>query len=483
MKRLKYFFILCLVFETVIGFSQQNRVDNKKSPNIILIIGDDHGWSQTSLAMDPRVPNSKSDYLETPNLARLASQGMVFTNGYAPTPICTPTRRSILCGTSAARSGEEFPSPTWISAKHTTLPRMIKKANSAYRTAHFGKWGGKDMINTPEECGYDVSHGVTGNPDGDLKVAGDPGSGIMGKPREKEYFINDDPKAINFVTNSAIQFMEKETKAGHPFYMQVGYYAVHLIVAAREETVAKYTKKGKPDRAYTPAWAAMAEELDSGIARLLKAIDNLGIADNTYVVYTSDNGGSDNIPGGSSSAPSTNTPLTGAKQSLLEGGIRVPFMVRGPGIKAGSVCHTPVVGYDFLPTFYAIAGGKTPLSKEVDGGNFVPLFKNPVRGSVVRPNDGIFFSRPDKGFSAIRQGEYKLMVYWNKKGEVASRALNRFNPNPTEEGRDIAKENPQKADALQNILINYLKSVNAKTVASPTKSRSEEVVTQEHSYR
>jgi arylsulfatase A-like enzyme len=296
----------------------------------------------------------------------------------------------------------------------------------------------------------------------------------MGKPREKEYFVNEDPKATNFVTNSAIQFMEKETKAGNPFFMQVSYYAVHLAVAAHEETVEKYRKKGTPDRAYTHAWAAMTEELDGGVARLLNAIDKLGIGNNTYVIYTADNGGSDNIPGASSSAPPVNTPLSGAKQSLLEGGIRVPFIVKGPSIKAGSVCHTAVVGYDFLPTFYALAGGKAPLSKEIDGGNIAPLFTNPANGKVIRPNNALFFSRPENGYSAIRQGEYKLMIYWDDKGKVKSRTLHRFNPDPAETGKDISSNNTEKADEMQNALLDYLKSVNAKTAKSGKKPRSEE---------
>ena len=473
MKCFKYIVIIFLVVANFAAFSQQKKAGNKKAPNIILILTDDQGWSQSSVAMDPRIPESKSDYLETPNLEIFAKQSMIFTDGYAPAPLCTPTRRSILCGTSAARSGEEFPSPNWISAKHTTLPRMVKKANPAYKTALFGKWGGKDMINTPEECGYDESNGITGNPDGDLKIAGDPSSGIMGKVGTKEYFTNDDPKATTFVTNCAIRFMEKQTKASVPFYMQVCYYAPHLNIVAHESTIEKFRKKGTPDRFYTAAWAAMLEELDLGIGRLLKALDSLGIADNTYVIFTSDNGGSKRMPGGKGNV-TANFPLDGNKQELLEGGIRVPFMARGPGIKPGSVCNVPVVGYDFLPTFYALAGGKGPLNKEIDGGDFSPLFKDPVHGKVVRPENALFFSRPENGYSAIRQGEYKLMIYWNEKGEIASRRLNRFNPDPKEEGKDISKENPKKADELQNMLISYLKSVNAKTAPSGKKPRGDE---------
>ena len=465
MKSYTFYLVIFFVLQSLGGFSQKNT-NKKQSPNIILILADDQGWSQTSVIMDPRIPASGSKYLETPNIEALARQGMRFTNGYSPAPLCTPTRRSILCGTSAARSGEEFASD-WLPAKHATIPRLLKQANPAYKTAHIGKWG-EIMVSTPEECGYDLSSGMTTNKDGNLKISGDPTSGLLGKTvGEKNYYTTDDPKATDLLTNTAIQFMQKETKANNPFYLQVSYYATHLDVVARENTVAKYNKKGKPDRGYTTAWAAMLDELDAGIGRLLAEIDKLGIADNTYVIYTSDNGGRGTLPGGTDIPP--NLPLNGAKHSLLEGGIRVPFIVRGPGIKSGSVCNTPVVGYDFLPTFYELAGGKSPLNKEIDGGSIRPLFKDPGHGTVKRPGDALYFSRPNRGFSVIRQGDYKLMLYWTPMGEIASRKLFQFNPNPVEEGRDIAPANPNKADELQNLLLNYLKSVNAKTVRKGNK--------------
>src|SRR5688572_24726264 len=129
-----------------------------KAPNFLLILSDDHGWSQLSESMDPRLPEARSKYLETPSISRLMREGVRFTSGYAPAPLCTPTRRSILCGTSAPRSGPEFKSP-WRPAEHLTLPKAIKSANASYRAAHFGKWG-EDMAATPEECGYDTSDGL-----------------------------------------------------------------------------------------------------------------------------------------------------------------------------------------------------------------------------------------------------------------------------------------------------------------------------------
>src|SRR5687767_7264397 len=137
-----------------------------KPPNFLLILSDDHGWSQLSETMDPRVPDARSTYLETPSIARLMREGVRFTSGYAPAPLCTPTRRSILCGTSAARSGSEF-SSKWRPTDHLTMPKALKQADSSYRTAHFGKWG-EQMNATPEEAGYDASDGLTGNVTGGM---------------------------------------------------------------------------------------------------------------------------------------------------------------------------------------------------------------------------------------------------------------------------------------------------------------------------
>jgi len=148
-------------------------------PNIVLILTDDQGWSQMSQAMDPRITESRSTYLETPSMSRLAREGIRFTSGYSPAPLCTPTRRSILCGTSAARSGTEFKSE-WIPAEHMTIPRALKRASSNYRCAHFGKWG-TDMISTPQQCGYDTSDGMTGNNTG-APLRAEPSVSCASKP-------------------------------------------------------------------------------------------------------------------------------------------------------------------------------------------------------------------------------------------------------------------------------------------------------------
>jgi arylsulfatase A-like enzyme len=259
--------------------------------------------------------------------------------------------------------------------------------------------------------------------------------------------------------------MREQSQAGKPFYVQISYYATHLSVVCKEETLAKYVKKGVPDRGYTPAWAAMMEELDQGVGRVLDALKELGIDDETYVILTADNGGRGTVPGGDEKRTATNHPLTGAKHSLYEGGIRVPLLARGPGIAAGGVCHTPVVGYDFLPTFFELAGGKgrEPLTGDVDGVSLRKLFDNPSETSLGRADAAVVFHRPGRGFSAIRRGSDKLMVFWRPNGTIARRELYDLGENPIEQDRDIAGEQKEKADALQATLLAYLKSVSAET--------------------
>jgi arylsulfatase A len=436
----------------------------ENSPNIILILTDDHGWSQRSEAMDPRIPESASQYLETPNMNRLAKEGMRFTSGYSPAPLCTPTRRSILCGAATARCGSEFKSD-WVPADHMTIPKALKSVNRDYRCAHFGKWG-EQMISTPEDCGYDSSDGLTGNNTGGMPNT----LGAKGHENGPPHFIdNDDPKRTRTVTDRSIAFMREQTQEKRPFYIQASYYAQHLSIVTREKTMEKYVAKGNPDRNYTQAWAAMMEDLDQGIGRLLNTVSELGIEGKTYIFLTADNGGRGTVPGGDNGRLAANHPLTGAKHSLNEGGIRVPFLARGPGIAPGGVCHTPVVGYDFLPTFYELAGGKadsSTLTKDVDGVSLRPLFSKPDSTLANRPDNAVIFHRPGRGFSAIRRGPEKLMVFWKPDGTIKSRTLYEVGENPVEEGRDIAAMNPQRADALQSILTRFLESVDAEKPAN-----------------
>jgi arylsulfatase A-like enzyme len=353
-----------------------------------------------------------------------------------------------------------------------TIPKALKMADPDYRCAHFGKWG-EQMISTPEECGYDASDGMTGNGTGGMpNTLGIDGGHQDGPPH---FIDNDDPKRTRTVTDRTIEFMTTQTKADRPFYIQTSYYAQHLSVVCTDELLEKYEKKGTPDRGYPPAWAAMMEDLDDGVGRILDAVDKLGIADNTYIFFTADNGGRGTVPGGSVKRLPTNFPLTGAKHSLQEGGIRVPFLARGPGIQSGSVSHTPVVGYDFLSTFYDLAGGKHPaksLTGDVDGTSMKPLFKTPGR-QLKRKAGALIFHRPFRNFSVIRKGDYKLMLYWKSNGQVDRHELYNVGTNPTEEGFEITKKNPAMAKSLKAELLAFLAQVNAETpMDNPKRKRN-----------
>ncbi|MEM8955107.1 MAG: sulfatase, partial [Verrucomicrobiota bacterium] len=154
-----------------------------------------------------------------------------------------------------------------------------------------------------------------------------------------------------------------------------------------------------------------------------------------------------------------------------EGGIRVPFFARGPGIEAGAVCRIPVAGYDFLPTFYDLAGGSEDLGDEIDGASFKSALFRPDKKQIKRPQEALFFHRPGKKESAIRRDDHKLRVVWNTDGTIASRELYKVDPNPIEEGYNIADAHPETADLLQKQLLDYLESVDAETPKPPAPKR------------
>ena len=317
------------------------------------------------------------------------------------------------------------------------------------------------MISTPEECGYAASDGMTGNNTGGMPKS--LGVKIGNHDEGPPHFINNlDPKLTKSITTKAIDFMQQQHEDEKLFYVQISYYAQHLSVVTREKPLGKYKAKGIPDRGYTQAWAAMMEELDDGIGRLVDAVDKSSAKDNTWIFFTADNGGRGTVPGADASRPATNTPLTGAKHSLYEGGVRVPFVARGPGVKAGSVCQVPVVGYDFLPTFHDLAGGQTAETfDEVDGVSLKSLLTDPQAGPPPRKSGAIIFHRPNRLFSAARNQTHKLMLHWKRDGSISRRELFKLTKTCTEEGHDIAAVQTTNADQLQRQLVQFLKLVNA----------------------
>ncbi len=441
---------ICATALTLPTLTLSNVSAQQASPNFLFILVDDMGWTGLSAQMHAAIPESKSDFYRTPNIETLAQQGIRFSSAYAPAPMCTPTRASLLTGKSPAQLHITTPGPASrqpkmqklipaqnsnsLSASEITLAEVLKRAN--YATAHFGKWhlsGGG-----PGEHGFDAHDGDTAN--------GGPGN-----------FDDPNPKDIFGITARGNTFMEKQVKAGKPFYIQLSHYAVHSPTHTLKQTQAAYENRppGKVHR--DTAYAAMTEDLDTGIGLILDKIGELGVADNTYVIMMSDNGA------GGRPRSRENAPLAGGKGTLWEGGIRVPLILRGPGIAPGDFCNVPVIGHDLFVTICELAGLREALPEGVEGGSLTPLFKHLDQGEVDRPRAELVFHNPHYGHgpgsqphSSILLGDYKLIKFYE------TNALHLYNlAEDIGETQNLAQRLPEKTAELHRHLNDYLVTVNA----------------------
>ena len=462
MKRILLIFMLFVI--TLIGagsFKLVNKPEKLAPPNFIFILTDDQGWSSTSLGMDDRIRESKSDYYETPNIDRLGREGIRFTNAYAPAAICSPSRRSILFGQTPARQGDETFSENYqpySKEQKITIPILLKAIDPRYKTAHFGKWDLRAEI-FPEDLGYDESDGDTRNSHGNL----------MANKEDKweGLFINDDPKRSTTITGRAINFMQRQVREGNPFYLQISHYAPHVDIQTKQTTLDKYLNKAKGVKHNNPGWAGMLEDMDRTVGEIMGKVEKLGIAENTYIIFMADNGGVEFLPPVPSKQkmlhpetfdkPMRNFPLRGGKWTLYEGGIRVPFMVKGPGIAPGKMSHESVGGWDILPTIGELAGYSQPLPENLDGGSFAGIVHSGGKGKVSRKKDYLIFHRYSKAYphSAIIQGDYKVIRFW-KTGKLELYNL----PLDFGELKDLYEIDPSKANELDLQMKAYIKEVN-----------------------
>ncbi len=429
-------------------------------PNFIVILSDDQSWVGTSQRMIPGNPETASDYFRTPHIERLAAQGMVFSSGYSPAPFCCPTRRSLQVSQTPARHEYQADREGWpaVYRQQLNIPRMLKAADPLYRTAHFGKWDHRYDRVTPAQQGYDVSDGPTGNADGNgLGGTGDSG---VGSKRGKTAVLPD-PKLVSSLTERASAFMDEQARAGRPFYLQVSHYAVHLDIqhsaAAMER--AKALTPGKKHHLAT--FAAMTDDLDAGIGRLMEKVRALGLNENTYVFFLSDNGGRSSLPDSKNLGLGLNHPLRGAKSNMYEGGIRVPFIVVGPGVKPGSVSAVPVTGLDFLPTMAELAGYRPALPATIDGGSMTAVLRNAGVGEVKRQRPYLIFHQAvDRNAqSALRWGDLKLVKTY-KTGKLELFDLSK----DLSEANDLSVKRPEKTRELDQTLTAFLAQVKATTV-------------------
>lgn len=444
---------LSIVALVLLAFSIAHAKERPSPPNFILILSDDQSWRGSSVQMDPSLPESKSDFYHTPNLERLFAQGIQFTQGYAPGPICCPTRRSIQIGQSTARHMYQKDQPGWTDyyRKQPTIPQSLKAIDPNYRAAHFGKWDMRFDHITPATMGYDASDGNTTNEEG-------------GQKNSKKPPASEDPKLIGHVTERAEEFMRQCREESRPFYLQVSHYAVHLKIFYKQQTLDRVNGRPKGDVHQDPGFAAMTEDLDSGIGKLLGTVKELGLEDNTYIIFMSDNGG--RVAPSKLKAPNQNTPLRDGKHSMYEGGIRVPFTISGPGIKAGTISHVPISGIDLLPTVTDLAGMKLE-HENLDGGSLKPLLLGHST-DVKRREDFMVFHKAvtREPHSAIRKGNYKLVKGWDD-GKIELFDLSK----DLGETRDLSRKMPEKADELHRQLVTYLDEVNATTKFMGSKAK------------
>lgn len=445
MKPLKFLtsLLLFLIALCLIGTAH-----SAKKPNILFILIDDMGW--------PDLACYGHKFHETPVIDSLAAEGMRFTNFYA-TPVCSSSRGTIESGQNSARTGiTDFlpghwrpfekqvvpPMPQELSHGLTTPGEALKAAG--YVTGYFGKWHlGRGAKFAPDTHGYEHTERT-------LKAAG------FLKLRGKKPV---GPKRIDLLTDQAIYFLENYTGNDKPFFLHLSHHAVHIPIQAREETIAKYVKKEKPKSGVNhPVYAAMIEDLDTSIGKVLKKLDELKLSDNTAVVLASDNGGLVEVYTGNGQIVSTNAPLRSEKGTLYEGGIRVPLIVKWPGaVPKGKTNTIPTATWDLLPTFCAMGQAHQP-SQPMDGVNLMPLLNNPT-AKLTR--EALYFHYPhyhhSRPASAMRQGNFKL-IEWLEDGRLELYDLN----TDIGESTNLAATHPERAAKMAADLKQWRKRVGAK---------------------
>jgi len=398
--------------------------ESQQRPNIVFILADDLGWADLACY--------GSDLHETPNLDRLANQGVRFTDAYAASPVCTPTRVSILTGKHPARlhmtiwreaalnrGNRKLLEPVCVDSlptEETTVAELLKDAG--YYNVHLGKW----HVGRAE--GYPQAHGFHRNIGGTLWGAPQtfwyPFNGNAYfkdwryipdlEPGEEGDYLTD------VLTDKAIEVMQQQAAAEQPFFLNLWYHTVHTPIEGKPELVQHYENKITDDHVQrNPHYAAMVHSMDENVGRVLAKIDELGIAQNTLVVFSSDNGGFvKTCKLHKDLQVANNTPLRSGKGSCYEGGVRVPLIVRGPDTAAGKECGTPVFSCDLFPTLLDAARVEANLAGPIDGLSLTPLLKNPT---TTLGRDSLHFHYPHyysttSPVSAIRKGDWKLLEYY-----------------------------------------------------------------------
>ena len=451
------------------GFASLPAAETKRPPNVIFILTDDQGWGDAKFAGHP--------YVKTPNLDRLVKEGTWFRQFYVAATVCSPSRTAFMTGRTPARFGihGHFAThdqnaarsmPDWLDADVTTLPDLLRKAG--YATAHFGKWhlGNGDGAPAPEAYGIDVSKTVNSN---------GPSLGDEGK---EPYFR---AKSTALMVDETIRFAR--SNKDRPFYVNLWTLVPHALLKPTPEQLAVYADlkpdandpafagwtrdyygKAKDLRSQMQVFCASLTDLDTQVGRLLDALDELGLTNDTLIFFSSDNGPEDyRINNAANAGVGSAGPLRARKRSMHEGGTRTFGLVRWPGkVPAGRVEESAVVGgVDFLPTVAALAGVEVPAGLGLEGEDLSALWKgapaSPRRTSlhwewisgVQGPEDG-YMPPP----VCVRDGDWKLFI------NHAGGAAQLYNiPKDPGERQDVATANPEVVKSLTEKALAWVKSL------------------------
>ena len=449
-------------------------------PNVLFILADDLGWSDTSL-----YGNTK--YYRTPHISRLAQRGMVFTRAYAASPLCSPTRASIMTGLSPARIGITSPdchlpvvrmletvetqappsrkvfncvSATRLDTSYHTLAAALKEAG--YATGHFGKWHLGPEPYSPLQHGFDVDlpHYEGPGPAGSYVAPWKFPAALGFLPTTPDEHLEDR------MADEAVKWMT--ANKDHPFFLNYWQFSVHAPFNAKKPLIEKYRKTADPnDPQHSPTYAAMVESMDDAVGKLLDTVDRLGIADHTIIVFTSDNGGNmyDTVDG---TTPTSNRPLRGGKATVYEGGTRVPCIIAWPGLtRPGSRSDTVIQSSDYYPTFVQMLGLKTRPGQIFDG---VSIGDALAGKPLAREAIFTYFPHsppivPDvlPPAATVVAGDWKLIrIFYSGEGGTHAYRLYQLKDDPGE-AHDLAASQPERVQQLDALITRFLTDTQAVT--------------------
>ena len=417
-------------------------------PNVVFLLVDDMGYAD--------VGAYGNTYHLTPNIDRLAADGMRFTDAYAAAPNCSPTRASIMTGRYPARTGvtQYLPGnvlpharllqadlPLGLPTSETIIAEPLKQAG--YATASIGKWHLGGGRYAPENRGFDLNY--AGGHWMAHQSMFEPHPAVDVPGAEDGDYLTDN------LTEQALDFIE--SNRDKPFFLYLPYYAIHAPIEAREELIANYADREDPSGRNNATYAAMIEGVDQSVGQIVAKLDELGLTDNSAIFFFSDNGG---VP-----IRAFNGGLRAGKAFLFEGGIREPLIVKWPNIvSAGTVETTPVISIDFYPTLLEMSGAADVAGHTVDGVSLLPLLSQ----AETLDRSEMYWHYPHYGNAgsmptgAIRQGDWKLIEYFEDgRLELYNLAEDRAEEN------DLARDLPQKAQELQIRLAQWRESVGAKS--------------------